>query len=361
MTTDAPHSTAGSPLGGAPRPNDEISLWEVLAVLLRRRGTIVLTTILTAAAAVAFTLLRANSFTTEASFRPQGSDASLSQLMSLASQFGVRMPGGMRDEELTPAFYAELLGSRQILHRVASRDFDVDGVGRASLADLFEIEEPTEELRVEEAIEALQNDVLTISTGRETGIVTVEVRTKWPDLSQEIAERLLDEIARFNLHTRQSQAAAERVFIEERVDSARSALLTAESAMQAFLQANRQWENSPDLIFQHDRLERDISLRQQVYTTLVQSFEQARISEVRDTPVITVLQAPFFPPGPDRRRLLLVIALGLVLGGMAGVVLAFVVEAVKRPAPGDPAREDFQQTWEGLVRSLPFGGRRSSA
>ena len=128
--------------------------------------------------------------------------------------------------------------------------------------------------------------------------------------------------------------------------------------MQAFLQANRQWENSPDLTFQHDRLERDISLRQQVYTTLVQSFEQARITEVRDTPVITVLQAPFFPPGPDDARMLLVIALGIVLGGMLGVILAFVVEAMKRPAPGDPARADFQQTWEGLVRSLPFGRRR---
>ena len=360
MTPDPQHGAGGSPTTGAPRPNDEISLWEVLAVLLRRRGTIVLTTLLTAAAAVAFTLLRADTYTTEASFRPQGSDASLSQLMSLASQFGVRVPGAMRDEELTPAFYADLLASREILHRVAGREFAVEGVGRASLADLFEIEEDTEELRLEEAIEELQDDVLTISTGRETGIVTVEVQTKWPDLSQEIAERLLDEIARFNLHTRQSQAAAERVFIEERVDSAREALLAAESEMQAFLQANRRWEDAPDLIFQHDRLERDISLRQQVYTTLVQSFEQARISEVRDTPVITVLQAPFFPPGPDEDRLLLVVALGLVLGGMAGVVLAFVVEAVKRPAPGDPAREDFQQTWEGLVRSLPFG-RRSPA
>jgi hypothetical protein len=56
--------------------------------------------------------------------------------------------------------------------------------------------------------------------------------------------------------------------------------------------------------------------------------------------------------------MLLVLALGVVLGGMAGVVLAFVVEAMRRPAPGDPARQDFQRTWEGLVRSLPFGRRR---
>lgn len=127
--------------------------------------------------------------------------------------------------------------------------------------------------------------------------------------------------------------------------------------MQAFLQANRQWENSPDLTFQHDRLDRDISLRQQVYTTLVQSFEQARIAEVRDTPVITVLQAPYLP-GRDSRRIALIGIVGLGLGAMAGLVLAFIVEAVRRPAPGDPAREDFRTTWAGFLRSLPLIGRR---
>lgn len=342
--------------GGRP-PQDEISLWEVLAVLLRRRGTITLTTVLSIAAAAAFTFLRADTFTTQASFRPQGSQASASELMALASQFGVNVPGG-GSEEVSPAFYAELLVSREILFRVANKSYVVEGVVSASLPDILEIEEDTEALRVEETIEALRNDIVSVQTGRQTGIVTVEVTTDWADLSAAIAARLLDEIALFNLDTRQSQAAAERIFIEERVDSARHALDAAESSMQAFLQANRQWENSPDLTFQHDRLQRDISLRQQVYTTLVQSFEQARISEVRDTPVITVLQAPFLPPGPDDGRLLLVVALGAVLGGMAGVVVAFVVEAVKRPAPGDPAREDFRRTWAGLVGSLSFTRRR---
>jgi uncharacterized protein involved in exopolysaccharide biosynthesis len=335
-----------------PAPDDEISLWEVLAVLLRRRWTIVVTTVLAVAAAVAFTLTRSDTFTTQASFRPQGSEASASQLMALASQFGVNVPGST-GEEASPAFYAELITSREILARLASKDYEVEGVGTASLDELFEIEEEDEALRLRGTIETLRDAVLTVQTGRETGVVTVEARTDWPDLSLQIARNALDEIARFNLDTRQSQAAAERVFIEERVDSARGALMEAEAAMQAFLQANRQWENSPDLTFQHDRLDRDISLRQQVYTTLVQSFEQARISEVRDTPVITVLQAPFLP-APDDRRLLLMVALGVVLGGMAGIVLAFVVEAMRRPAPGDAAREDFRATWEGFVRSLPF-------
>ncbi len=360
MTGESYEAGAGAPGYGAARPDDEVSLWEILAVLVRRRGTIVLTTLLAVAGILAFTLLRHETFTTQASFRPQGSEASTSELLALANQFGVRVPGGGSGEEASPAFYADLVASREILYRVASRPFEVRGVGSASLADLFEIDEETEDLRLEEAIETLREDVISIQTGRETGIVTIGVRTEWPDLSQEIAARLLDEIARFNLHTRQSQAAAERRFIQERVDSAREALLTAERAMQGFLQANRQWQNSPDLTFQHDRLERDISLRQQVYTTLVQSFEQARISEVRDTPVITVLQAPFLPPGPDDRRLLLVTALGIALGGIAGIVLAFAREAMTRPAPGDPGREDFRRSWEGLVRSFSFGRGRSA-
>jgi uncharacterized protein involved in exopolysaccharide biosynthesis len=340
-----------------PPVDDEISLWEVLAVLLRRRWTIVLTTLFATALVVTFTLLRDPTFTTQASFRPQGSEASNSQLMALAGQFGINVPG-MGSEEVSPAFYAELITSREILFRLVTQEYDVEGVGRASLAELFEIEidDGDERLLLRETIESLRDNVLSVQTGRETGVVTVEVRTDWPDLSFEIARRLLDEVARFNLETRRSQAASERVFIEERVDSARHALMEAEAAMQTFLQANRQWENSPDLTFQHDRLDRDITLRQQVYTTLVQSFEQARISEVRDTPVITVLQAPFLPPADDR-RLFLIGALGIVLGGMAGVVLAFVVEALRRPAPGDPGREDFQATWQGFVRSLPFARR----
>ena len=336
--------------------DDEISMWEVLAVLVRRRGTIVLTTVLVTVAAIAFTLLRADRFTTEASIRPQGSDASTSQLMALATQFGVNVPGAA-SEEASPAFYAELMTSREILSRLAGERYQVDGLGETSLADLLEIEEDTEELRQQRVIEWLRESAVAVATARETGTVTVSVETEWRDLSHAIATRLIEELTVFNMHTRQSQAAAERKFIAARVDSARAELHSAEVDLQTFLESNRQWEQSPLLQFQHDRLQREVSMRSSVLTTLVQAFDQARIQEVRDTPVITILQAPFLPPGPDDRRLLLAAALGIVLGGTLGVVMAFLVEAIRRPSHGDPARQDFQESWNGLVRSLPIVGR----
>lgn len=356
MTSDLQQGGGGPTAAMNRLPDDEISLWEVLAVLLRRRGTIVLTILVCVGGAVAYTLLWPASFTTRASFQPQGSETSPSQLLALAGQFGVNVPG-IGGDELSPAFYAELLASREILHRIAARSYPIEGRGTVSLTDLLKIREDTEPLRVEEAIEELRDDVVSIAIGRETGILTIEVTTKWPELSAAIATRLLDEIQVFNLDTRRTQAAAERVFIEARVDSARVALVAAEDAMQDFLQANRRYEGSPELTFQAERLQREIARQQQVYTGLVQAFEEARIAEVRDTPVITVLQTPYLPPGPDRRSLPLYIGLGFALGAIAGVTLAFVVEAVRRPAPGDPGREDFQRAWDALVRSIPLLGR----
>ena len=76
MTTDPHQAAAGSGTPRAMRPDgDEISLWEVLDVLLRRRGTIVLAAVLMVGLAVAFTLTRADTYTTVALFRPQGSEA----------------------------------------------------------------------------------------------------------------------------------------------------------------------------------------------------------------------------------------------------------------------------------------------
>lgn len=338
--------------------DDEISLWEVLAVLVRRRGTIVLMTLVVGAAAAAYAHTRPLTYTTSAAFRPQGSEVSNSQLMALASQFGVNV-GGASGDEASPAFYQELLTSREILTRVSDEPYAVEGVGSVALKDLLEIEQDTEEQRDEDVLEWLREEAVSVSTGRETGTVTISVKTEWPDLSRAIAGELLAEVALFNLDTRQSQAASERSFIEDRVEAAEVELEAAEEELRSFLEANRQWENSPMLTFQHDGLMREVALRQSVLTTLVQSYEQARIAEVRDTPVITVLQSPFLPPRNDPRRRVLSALLGIVLGGMMGVVLAFLVEAFRRPGDGDPARADFDASWNAAVRSIPFLGSRS--
>lgn len=355
--TEPHHPDASSSARRRSPSDDEVSLWEVLAVLVRRRWTIVSTALVVGVLAGAIAHLLPLKFTTSTAFRPQGAEANNSQIMALASQFGVSVPGGSGDEA-SPDFYAELLRSREILTRIAGDEYEVAGMGSVLLKDLLEIEEPTEEIRDQETLVWLLDEAISVTTGAATGTVTLSVTSEWPDLSVAIAERLLDEVSRFNMETRQSQAASERAFIQGRVDDAEADLEAAEDSMRVFLEQNRRWEDSPLLTFRHGALQREVSQRSAVLTTLMQSFVQAEIAEVRDTPVITVLQPPFVPAENDPRRRVLSTLLGVILGGLLGVVLAFIIEAFRRPGDGDPAREDFDESWDGFVRSIPIVGRR---
>ena len=337
---------------------DEISLWEVLLVLLRRRRLIVGCVVGLAGLVGLVTLVGSRTFTTTAAFQPQGSSTG-SELAALASQFGVRVPMGGDDTE-SPAFYAELLTSRQILAQVAAGSYAFDG-GTGTLVQILEIDEDTPGLEERAVITWLQDEAVSVSTDRETGIVHLEVTTDDPELSLQLADRLLDEVNRFNLETRQSQAAAERTFIQTRVRAVEAELREAEAALLAHIQSNRQIGGSPELQYERDRLQDEASSRRQIYMSLVQAYEEARISEVRDTPVLTVLQTPFLPPAPDPRGLMIRTLLGAVLGGVLGLLLAFVAESLAGPVPETGgARAEFRRSLDGLVSSLPVYGRLRS-
>jgi len=194
------------------------------------------------------------------------------------------------------------------------------------------------------------------------------VQTKWPELSVQVAERLLGLVNEFNLQTRQRQANAEREFVTLRLVEARAELAVAEDSMQAFLQSNRRIENSPQLGFDRDRLQRVVTLRQEVVISLAQALEQAKIEEVRNTPVITIVEEPYPPARPDRRRLIMKGLVSLALGLFLGIVAAFVVEFMTASRDRDPeryaefrqlaadSRRDVRGLWGGIRRRA--GSRR---
>ena len=92
--------------------------------------------------------------------------------------------------------------------------------------------------------------------------------------------------------------------------------------MQAFLEANRE-SGAPRLTLAADRLQREVTFREEVVNGLAQQYENARIREVRDTPVITVIERPVLPRLPDPRgrvTLLVLATFGATLLGVAFVL-----------------------------------------
>jgi len=343
----------------------EISLFELASALLIHRRRIVLWAFFGGLLAVVPVLFNGRTWTATASFVPQGVDAGQTGLRGLAVQFGIALPGGAAVTQ-SPDFYKELITSRVILGAIVSDTIPVaeEGGDRRAVLSLLEIDAPNPAWEREEGIRALGKAVKT-KVASNTGVLTVSITTQWPSVSLALVERVLQEVNRFNLQTRQSQAAEERRFVEGRLVAQRSSLVEAEGRLGAFLQRNRQFGNSPVLTFEHDRLQREVALQQQVLVSLAQAYEEARIREVRDVPVITVIEAPSLPVKPDPGGRFKRGVLGLLLGGVVGVLITFVtaISASRREA-GDPGAVRFfallREAGRGLKDRLSLVARGRS-
>ncbi|HEY7637570.1 MAG TPA: Wzz/FepE/Etk N-terminal domain-containing protein [Gemmatimonadales bacterium] len=305
-------------------PEVEVSFLAIANVLLRYRRLVIGAALLVFALVVGITLVLPRSYTSRSSFMPQ-TRSQTGSLSGLAAQFGFTLPLSATDGGQSPAFYADLVKSRSILGGVVDSQFEYQGDQgpvKGTLVDFYKSKGKTPALRRDAAIRKLEDDV-EATTVQKTGMVNLAVTVRQPALALEINQRLLDLINQFNLRTRQSQASQERRFTEQRLAEVRQDLRAAEDRLQQFLQRNRDIRNSPDLTFQADRLQREVTMQQQVFTTLAQAYEQAKIEEVRDTPVITVVERPEAPVRPDRRGLIGKGLLGLLLGLVIGAGLAF--------------------------------------
>src|SRR5690349_5015922 len=266
------------------RDDGEISLFALGTTLLRNRWRIARWMAVGGLIAAAFAIFKPALYVASTSFVTQGgTDATRSGLASLAGQLGVAIPTS--NQSLSPEVYARLLKSRVVLQTIARDTFQVQEMGgkRVTFLDLFDIRDASEIRREDKGVKLLGN-IVTVGVAKTTGVVEISVATKWRSVSLAIANELINGVNDYNERTRQSQASAERKFVEGRLAIAAADLRDAEDRLEQFLRTNMQLGGSPELTIQRDRLQRNVSLRQQVFTSLTQSYEEARIREVRDTP-----------------------------------------------------------------------------
>ena len=311
------------------------------------------------ALAVVIGLVRPRSYSSSATFRPQSNEGNASKLAGLAAQFGVNVPLGSETE--SAEFYAELLRSREMQTRIVEAQYVCGEGGKAESGDLIAclgIDKGTRGRNVEEAVRRFKKD-LKIGLSVKTNIVSFSVRARDSILATAIADTTLSLINQFNLERRQSNAKQERRFIEGRIAEVQDQSASLEGKLEQFLRTNREYRQSPQLTFAYERMQRELTERRQVSATLQQSLERARLDEVRDTPVITVLDRPAIPPRPDRRLLLLRGVIGLALGLMLGVLGSLAIEASRDLANQDPRgrAELMQLASEAPRRLLRQGGR----
>jgi len=274
-------------------------------------------------------------YTTEAQFMPKGSSGQ-SQLSGLAAQFGINISGGGGQSS---QFYLDLLKSRALLGAVGAQNYTVrtdSGVITGNLVRIFRIDDPRRAVQRIKVINALKS-AIEAKSSVQTGVITMRVSAGTPELAQQIGRNVIDQLNVYNLSRRQQQASAERAFVERQVAEKQAQLRQSESDLEYFLESNREYSASPQLTLQYGRLQRIVDMRQQIYTSLLQAYETARIDEVRDLPVIVVVEPPELPLEPEARGSGRKALIGMLIGLAVGILLAFLRDkmAANRAAQTD--------------------------
>jgi uncharacterized protein involved in exopolysaccharide biosynthesis len=319
-----------------------LSLARLAAELLRNRRMVIGVPVALGILAVSITLLQRPTYTANASFvSQQGDSPTLARVSGLAAQFGVNLPQGRTTD--VPAFYADMLTSRPILAALVDSGYQLgNDTARTAyrLSSLFDVgDRKSEAVRRELTMQALRKRMI-VSTDVVTGTIRLAVQTQRPDLSAAIARRAIALVNEFNIRLRQSQAENQAAFFDSRLKAARDELDRAEDRLQAFLTSNRSFSNDSRLQFEHDRLSREVQLRQQMYLGLYQSYEQSRLERLKDVPILSVVEEPEEPALPDRRYTL-VKAIGAALFGFVFVTGVIVGRQVLRS--NSRARDDVRE------------------
>ena len=261
-------------------------------------------------------------FTALASFTPESpsstrSLSALGGLAGLASQFG--LPSGLLGSA-QPDYYAAVLSSREVLEDLLNSRFRIPASAKdsASLEKILGISGKTPLERNEKGVRLLRKRVQPVVDKR-TGIVDIRVTLSSPTLSAAVANRLLAILNDFNISRKQSQSRAQRQFTEQRRAQAEAELRAAENEELHFLQANRSYRGSPLLEYEAARLQRVVQQKQDVFAALSQAYEEARIAEVQDTPVLTVLDSAVAPVRPSFPGHSLVGITAALLGAAVGI------------------------------------------
>jgi uncharacterized protein involved in exopolysaccharide biosynthesis len=352
------------PPSGPPR-EEEVSLLDILLVLARNKTIIVRTVLVFTVLGVTYALLAPEEFTSEARVvreaQQEGGDLPGGISSGALSGFGINLGGAASG--LTPAAFPDVLTSREVRLAVVRDTFRfpdaerpmtfVESVNRPpgtlsqimkytlwlpwtlkgmvgsaisgppAAAGTTESGEPL--IPSEEENKALKtiSNKISASVDGETGLMTISVTAGGPQLAASLAGSFLDHFTTRVREIRTEKVRERLEFVEGRFKEAEQELEDAEERLAQFLERNQN-PTTATLQFRRDRLQRQVSFKEQLYSELQSQLTQTRLDLQRRQPVVTVVEQPVPPMSRSAPKRTVIVLLSLILGGFIGIGTAFV-------------------------------------
>ncbi|NLE45889.1 MAG: polysaccharide biosynthesis tyrosine autokinase [Chloroflexi bacterium] len=173
----------------------------------------------------------------------------------------------------------------------------------------------------------------------ETELITIRATDPDPARARDIANVLSELMVEKGLQLYHGNAPTAREILEGQLAQAKADLDAAVDAYDTALRSSMTTPEPADAETstasgELTTLERLVSIRQQIYSDLLQRYEDTRISEQMRANALTIIEPASLPERPSQPKVALNTALGLLAGSATGVVLAFLFEGMDKTLRG---------------------------
>ena len=314
---------------------DEYSFSDLYLALARGIKWIIFTPLVLGLLTVLYLVFLAKpTFESTATILPSfGESGSNSNLLGLASQFGISIPSQFEETDFLSAdMYPAIVKSRTLAKIILNRNFDSEKYDtKVSLLSILTKPEDFKDTDSSEVIakkiKYFTEEIVNINQSPETPLYTLKISTEDPLLSAQIARAVIEELDTLQMEFKSHKVLQKKEFIIDRIQEVKKELRKAETALEKFREQNKQISYSPSLLLEQERLERETQVQTEIYISLKQQYETVKIEEVQETSLIQVLDEPNIPIySSNPRKIFILFFVGL--GGFAlGILIAIFKES----------------------------------
>jgi uncharacterized protein involved in exopolysaccharide biosynthesis len=266
MNEQSPHTT----LEEKPFP------WEqILSAVWLQRKWILIVSFGAAVIALGVTFLISPLYTAQTSILPE-----------LTRETGLNV-----GETPVSKLYPMIVSSERILQGAIYHKYTTLAYSQpVDLVEYWKIDSGTQNEQFDKALRLLRGR-MDINFDTRLGTVSIGVQMEEPQLAADVANQITAELDDYTRTKRKTNATLQREFIETRMQEVENQLEKAERTLKDFRESNRRIMDSPQLLMEQERLSRDVQINSTVFIELKKQFEIAKIEEIKNIPIINVLDA----------------------------------------------------------------------
>ena len=304
------------------------SLLNVIPRVWRRRKVIALSTGLITIVSMVIVLVLPPQYAVETSILPE---LEKNKLLGLAGMSDLAAVTGVAIGE-TPVskLYPMIISSARILREVIYTKYQTQASrDSVTLARYWFDDDQPESERFESALKRLRGRMDVVFDNR-LGTLTLRLSMEEPKLAADVANQITEQLDRYTRTKRKTSVTLQREFIEQRLVDVAAALKEAEDSLKVFKEKNRRIVDSPELLMIQGRKEREVQINSAVFVELKKQVEIAKIEEIKNIPVINVLDAARVPTKRSFPQRTVTVLVTFFLSFLFAAALAGFEPAIRR-------------------------------